>query len=226
MSKEYWEEIENLKIPSLDELKNIVAQEPGLFFGIDDLNEEYIELSYKYKYVFGKYFLMQTGLDIFDNNLREHECKPSPCLDEQKDFFFKYDSLGLNFFYLRCIAHVERLSAEARIKLEKAFETRDDGSWLEAMMIVYNSFRTVMPVRPDIPNGVFESIETLDHSYRLNGRDIPLAMVSRPNFDENGNLVSKADERNRIVLFSSLKQRVKTAIEKDLGASVGIIIQT
>lgn len=223
MSKEYWKEIDSLNIPSADTVKRIAEREPILFSGITKLDDEYLELSYKYKYVFGKYLLLQTGLDVFDDDLSKHECKPISCSDENKDFFNQYDGLGLKFFYLRCIAHIERLPEEERDRLKKAFKTCDDDSWIEAMLIVYNSFQTVMAVRPDIPKGFFESIETLDHRYRVEGQDIPLAMVSEPNFDDKGKLISNVDEKKRLALFRALKQKVKTALEQDLGAFVGIV---
>ena len=122
-----WSEMTTINIPSVKEARAAAAEEPVLFPDPAQITDEYLALSYRYRFLFGTFLIDETGMDSFDERLAGRGI--AACGDDEKDFYQKYDSLSLKYFYIRGIARVERLDEKDRDRLSLLFTKNDDGSW-------------------------------------------------------------------------------------------------
>ena len=205
-----------LLIPSREEILATAKVFRLLFPAEEQITEDWIRLSYRYLELFGAWFLAKTGLDRLDRRVAERNY--APAAPEQKQFFQKYCPMGLQFFYLRCVARVERLSDEARQVLETAERdgTRPEDAWIK------ETFRQVMCADPDRPDTTLIPLVTLRNEYAVMGGEIPLGLRSVPRFTPEGELVSESDELQRLRSLTDLCRRAGPALGGDLGCPVRI----
>ena len=121
-----WDTINGSKQPSIEEVVRATKEEPVLFPLIETISDGWISLSQIYRALFSAFFLRKTGLDRLDRRLAERGFTPVP--EKERRFFHRYDSLGLDYFYLRTMAKVERLSAEELETLQNAKEEGTEAS--------------------------------------------------------------------------------------------------
>lgn len=218
-----WDIIRELPRPPLEELTRTAEQEPVLFPPASTLTEDWLSLSQLYRALFSAFFLSKTGLDRLDRRLAERGFAPVP--EGERRFFQRYDSLGLDYFYLRTMARVERLSAEERDALRNAEEAGTAESLEEAMRLVEETFRRVMPVDMERPNDVFEPKPTIHGDYRVRGSEIPLVICSAAAFDKDGNLLSDEQEKDRIQVFTNVWRQLDSKLSADLGCATKSAIE-
>ncbi|MBQ5398413.1 MAG: hypothetical protein IIU14_03130 [Ruminococcus sp.] len=216
------QEFETIKVPSAEELRAI-SKDEGLLFP-EKIDDDFARLSYGYQYLFGRYLILQTGLDKLDKRIAENEILPCP--GDKMEFYQKYDSTGLKYFYLRCSARIDRLSDSELERLKKALGSQDDEGWTEAMRLISSTMKKVMAVCPDKPDTVFILKNTYFSEYRAYGDSLPVVVKTYPEYDENGNLVSEEKEELRQSIILSLCESLADALSQDLGFRVSPIFPT
>ena len=217
-----WSEMTTINIPSVKEARAAAAEEPVLFPDPAQITDEYLALSYRYRFLFGTFLIDETGMDSFDERLAGRGI--AACGDDEKDFYQKYDSLSLKYFYIRGIARVERLDEKDRDRLSLLFTKNDDGSWFEALEIIVRTFGNVMAVDPKAPEEYFEPKMTLFKTFLVKGGELPLALRSVPEFNDKGMLVSREADEKRIGFLNSLREPVADAISQDIGRPVRVSV--
>ena len=210
--------IEALPLPSTEEMIAQAQKTPLLFPDPAEITPDFIRLSCGYRYLFGRYFILQTGLDKLDARIKNEELLPCP--EEKRDFFQTYDSMGLDYFYLRIAARVDRLQDDEKALLEQFLSSEDEASWIEAMNFVAATLSTVMTVNPEQPDVIFRPTVTIFDEYRISGGGIPLVMMTSSEYDGNGNYASEARETRRKKVVGAISAQLADALTRDLGCPV------
>lgn len=218
MLNQFINDINKLIVPSVDEVKKQADRERVLFSENCEFTDDFIKLSYSYKHLFGKFLIEQTGLDRLDGRI--NELKIQPCPEEEMDFYQKYDSLGLKYFYIRGFARIDRLSEDELDLMKTSLEDSSEKSWFEIMSLINKTFKSVMTVNPENPETVYEPKRTILREYVISGGSIPLALRSVPEFNSEGNYLSKKAEDKRLSVFKNIAAKLDSSISKDLGCSV------
>ena len=218
MTYQLWAGLDSLTVPTVQEVKSQAEKEPILFPEESQIDESFVSGSVVYGYLFAHYFKEKTGLDSLDRRIAEYGIKECPL--QEADYYQRYSSLGLKYFYIRAVPRVDRLSKEDMELIGAAAEEKSETSWYEAMSVVNTTFRDVMTVDPQSPDTVFHPLVTWFKTYAVKGGEIPLALKTVPDYDENGNLVSEKAEEKRNKMLDSLSRQLDSALSSDLGCPV------
>ena len=223
MDKKIWELFDSQILPDMDEVNKQAAQESILFPPAEEITADWLKQSQLYQFLFGLLFKSRTGVERLEDKISLRNI--SPAAEGSKNYYQKYDRMGLRYFYLRGVARVERLSDEDRESLEQCLKTPDEDTYRKALSMVENTFGTVMAVSPDNPETVYEPKQTLHGDYRIEGKNIPLAMRSVADFNPDGSLKSEEAELQRIQTFTNIWKQIDPALSADLGCGTTTAVE-
>lgn len=206
---------ESLKLPGIEETREQALQERILFPAGSEITEDWIRDSRMYQYLFGLLFKERTGVERLEARILERDI--SPAAESSKNYYQKYDQMGLLYFYIRGNARVERLKREDREILHLCGVKTDTDAFQKALAMVENTFSTVMAVAPENPATVYEPKQTIHGDYKIIGKNIPVAMRSNAQFAADGSLISEEAEIRRIRTLTNIWRQVDAAFSADLG---------
>ncbi len=212
MDERRWNDFDNLAVPA-SELGLAMSMLPG---EIPQLTEDYMKAQRLYQVLFGLLLLSKTALGRLDQRIADRGY--SAAGDEDRDFFQKYDLLGLQYFYLRTLPRIERLKPEDYQKLTGCLAQRDEASLKAAMEVVEATYHQVMAAQPDAPEQWFELFPSVHGEGRVQGKSIVLAMKSLPSYDSHGMLLDENAEQERTRAMHRVKEQLEPILQQEIGS--------
>lgn len=206
-------ELIKIKIPNSQEAVCQAENEGVIFPDIEMITDEFLKLSYCYKHIFGKYLILQTGLDKVDNFLDEKGFIPYD--NDTMDFYQNHDSMNLKHFYIRGIARIDRLSEEENQTFKEIINSDSDNAWFDGFDFVSKTLSKVMVVSTEYPTTVFEPSMTLFRTFKIKGNEIPLALKTTK-------IENTTDESSTDDTVMMLVNSLDYALSNDLGCSVKV----
>lgn len=224
MDIDFATDIYSLPIPSAEEISALGLIDHNcntLLYTDGKPTQLYIQIQAAYKLIFSGLFLSRTGLERLNARLLErgHTARP------KNNYYQKYDYMGLELFYLRSFAHIERLESGELAVFQHLLEVSNDENILNtAAGIVSNTFIRVFSTLPGYPNRKFEVFPTVDGSGIVGGEDILLVLCSDPAYDEEGYLTDWDKDTKRIMECSSVAQQLENICSRALQCTVRVIL--
>lgn len=220
---EQWTALQSMPVPPLDEVLAQAQKQPRAFPEPSEISGDWILASQTYRTAFSSLLLERTGLDRLDRRIAGRGILPVP--ESGKNFWQKYDTTGLQYFYIRTMPRTERLADPQRFLLAEAARTPGPEAWENVLALVSESFRTVMAFAPDEPDTVFEPVMTLSGSFQIFGREIPLGLRSCAAFNPDGSLADEEQEKRRVTLFNNIWRQTDPLLSRDLGCPVRTAVE-
>lgn len=226
MIDKFWNQIEDIALPAVPELENLNIVEnrsSSLLFQEGEITDQYLKIWRLYQCLFGYYVIAQSGLDRLVTRLAEQEI---PVADEaEKDFYQKYDTMGLAYFYLRSFAHIERLSDEEIQCLKSCIDQKDQEEALQrAGKVVEDTYRKVMAVKPESGDKQVELFPSVYGEGNVPGDAIVIGMSSSAEYDEQGMLLDAEKDKKRIGILYSVKDQLEPILSRSLGTKVVVLV--
>ena len=104
MDNSIWKSFESFLLPGLEETKNQAAQESVLFPAVNEITNDWIKQSQAYHFLFGMIFKERTGVERLEDRILK--CNISPAGEKSKNYYQKYDRMGLRYLYIASITNL------------------------------------------------------------------------------------------------------------------------
>lgn len=226
MIDKFWNQMENMALPTAYELEdlNIIEQRSSsLLFQDGKITAQYQKIWQLYHCLFGYYVIAKSGLDRLAGRMAEQEIPPTE--EDDKDFYQKYDTMELPYFYLRSFLHIERLSEEEIRCLIRCLEQKDSEAALkEAGKVVEITYKKVAAVKPESGEGLVELFSSVYGEGNVPGEAIAIGIGSSGEYDEHGMLADAEKDKKRIRILYSVKEQLEPVLSRCLGTKTVVIL--
>lgn len=226
MYAELWTYYENSASPSLDDLRQTGLLEKNgspLLTDGGEATKLYIQIQKLYRLLVSLWLTTGVGLQRLDIRLSRSGFQPAP--DQEKDFFQKYDMMGLDFFYLRSFVHVERLAQEPLQAFQDALATHNEESLGKAIKVIEATYLDVLALDPEHKEEKVELYPSLYNTGTAFGSSIVLAIKTASAFPPGDMAEDISKEASRIHVLYSIKQQLEPILENAWKTHVLVTVQ-
>lgn len=221
--EQIWNRLECFPVPEKEEIEKSGMPEiidNDILFQDGHVTGWYIKIQQLYKFIFSMILVAESGLDRLDKRFENEHFKEA----EQKDFYQKYDLMGLRYIYLRSFVHIERLTYKQIIFLKECIEKKESDRLSEIIKLVKETLKEVISICPSKLNQQFELFPSLYGEGLVYGRDIVFGIRSIAEYNENGIIKDSEAEERRINIFYNVCNQLENILAGILDTGVSVIL--
>ncbi|WP_026516005.1 hypothetical protein [Butyrivibrio sp. MC2021] len=211
---------EKFKVKGLDEFKEAYKKS-----GVPEelLDEEYMQLSQFYRFLLRDYF---HKLGVFeDTENKMNEMGILEVKEDRKSYFQKTDLMEYKYFFLRSCVRIDRLNDTVKNELKNALENPDDQRLLDrARDFAVSYLPDVLMYDKNDDRLSYVLFPSIYGEGNVKANEIVMDFTSAATYDENGNLVSKSDEDNRIIFMDGQIDNLQQAFQNKTGYRLRLIL--
>lgn len=185
-----------------------------------DITDEYIKMQMLYRYLSCIFLFAHINLYRLDRRIYDQ----GYTINRNPEFYQKYGSVGMKFFYLRSNVYIERLDEEEYGILNKCLYEQDNASnWIQTIKMVEKTYLKVLATNPKLPKQWIELFPSIHGEGRVRGADILIGISIASKYDESGNLVSMEDDIKKDRAVYCIKEQLESVVSQQLDFSIRVI---
>ena len=180
---------------------------------------DYLEAQAAYMSLLNYYLCENAGLNDYQNDLDTSDFTfPAG----EQDVYMKAGSFGRSNIYIRNNIYIERLSSHDLLLLLSNMKNGEVAVKDDLIQMVARTMQEVISVKYDDTDAKFDAVynEGTFQTDTAPNDALVIAISYEPEYDENGNIVNRDTEEEKLNFMASFKEKIETEMSEKLGFPV------
>ena len=165
------------------------------------------------------YLCENAGLNDYQNDLDTSDFKfPAG----EQDVYMKAGSFGRSNIYIRNNIYIERLSSDDLLLLMSNMKNGEVAVNDDLIQMVAGTMQEVISVKYDDTDTKFDAVYNIGafQTDTAPNDALVIAVSYEPEYDEDGNIVNRDTEEEKLNFMASFKEKIETEMSEKLGFTV------
>lgn len=180
---------------------------------------DYLEVQAAYMSLLNYYLCENAGLNDYQNDLDTSDFKfPAG----EQDVYMKAGSFGRSNIYIRNNIYIERLSSDDLLLLMSNMKNGEVAVNDDLIQMVAGTMQEVISVKYDDTDTKFDAVYNIG-AFQMDTAPndaLVIAVSYEPEYDEDGNIVNRDTEEEKLNFMASFKEKIETEMSEKLGFTV------